>query len=122
MLRRHGALRGREHMTGSEQSRWRSVVWLALVCLIGGILGSPGLMQQARAQQATSGEPPVTYTPPPRGAPGGSTGGGTRGPADTAPRLTVLALKEHAGLTVHAQPVLYWYLGQAEQHPVYVTL
>jgi hypothetical protein len=109
-------------MTGGEQSRWRSVVWLALVCKIGGILGSTDLLQQASAQQAGSGERPVTYTPPPRGAPGGRTGGGTRGPADTTPLLTVLAPKEHTGLTVNTQPVLYWYLGQEEQHPVYVTL
>jgi hypothetical protein len=71
---------------------------------------------------AGHGEMSLACSPPPQGAPGGRIGGGTRDPADTTLLLTVLAPKEHTGLTVHAQPVLYWYVGQEAQHPVVVTL
>src|SRR3954464_13273604 len=46
------------------------------------------------------------YVPPPRGAPTGRIGGGTRG-LQALP-LTALA-PNHAGLTISAQPVLYYY-------------
>ena len=48
------------------------------------------------------------YNPPLRGAPGARVGGGTRGTAGQAAKLDVLA-PDHVGLTVQAQPVLYWY-------------
>lgn len=101
---------------------YRRVVWLSLMCVIGSLLWGPGLPQCADAQQTESVATPLTYKPPQRGAPGGRTGGGTRGPAESMPALAVLAPKEHTGLTINAQPVLYWYLGHAAPHPIYVTL
>jgi len=86
------------------------------------VLWGESLLQRAAAQQAEPAAPPLAYKPPSRGAPGGRTGGGTRGPADTTFVLAVLAPKEHTGLTVNDQPVLYWYSGREVKHPVYVTL
>ncbi len=50
------------------------------------------------------------YQPPLRGTTaGGRIGGGTRGTGEQTITMSVLA-PEHAGLTVRAQPRLYWYL------------
>ncbi len=51
------------------------------------------------------------YQPPRRGAPAQErlVGGGSRGAAGATPFLSTLS-PEHVGLTVQAQPTLYWYL------------
>jgi len=70
------------------------------------LLSSVCLAFPARAQQ---GEEPE-YNPPSRGAPSGRVGGGTRG-------LRVLPLAalapDHTGLTINAQPALYYFLPSA---------
>jgi len=48
------------------------------------------------------------YKPPLRGAPQARVGGGTRGAGSQQVVLEVL-VPDHAGLTTHAQPALYWY-------------
>lgn len=70
------------------------------------VLATLCLAVPARAQQ---GEEPE-YNPPARGAPSGRVGGGTRG-------LRVLPLAalapDHTGLTISAQPALYYFLPAA---------
>ena len=58
------------------------------------------------AQQSGADNPPE-YVPPKRGAPSGTIGGGTRG-LHALP-LTALAPQQHTGLTLGAQPALYYY-------------
>jgi len=58
------------------------------------------------AQQAGGGDDTPEYVPPSRGAPSGRIGGATRGLQ--AMPLTALA-PGHTGLTISAQPVLYYY-------------
>ena len=48
------------------------------------------------------------YRPPMRGRPVNRVGGGTRGNQDHSPRLVAL-VPNHTGLTIHSQPVLYWF-------------
>ena len=79
--------------------------------------GSPaGKIESSEKKSATV---PV-YKPPPRGAPGGRVGGGTRG-TDQTFTLSVLA-PTHTGQTLQEQPVLYWYLSKAISSPIEFTL
>jgi len=78
-------------------------------------LASLCLALPARAQQGDEPE----YNPPARGAPSGRVGGGTRG-------LRVLPLAalapDHTGLTISAQPALYYFLPSASGVRVAVRL
>src|SRR5580765_4367948 len=73
------------------------------------------LATPAAAQQGDEPE----YNPPSRGAPAGRVGGGTRG-------LRVLPLAalapDHTGLTISAQPALYYFLPSPEGVRVAVRL
>jgi len=51
------------------------------------------------------------YKPPFRGAPSARVGAGTRGQGLNGPHLYVLT-PDHAGLTINAQPDLYWYVSE----------
>jgi hypothetical protein len=56
-----------------------------------------------------------TYTPPPRGAPGGRIGGASRSaavPVATLPIIEPLAPADHAGLSARADPTLYYFLSR----------
>jgi len=66
----------------------------------------------------TSGMP--VYKPPKRGAPASRVGGGTRGMGDR-PHLVILA-PDHTGMTVQAQPTLYWYLSRPATTHLEVTV
>jgi len=68
----------------------------------------------------TSSAKPV-YKPPRRGAPGGRIGGGTRGPGDETPALSVIA-PEHTGLTSRESPALYWYISDLPKYPLEFTV
>lgn len=86
--------------------------------------GRKGRLTPRRTAAQTSQPAPVAsliYKPPLRGAPGGRVGGGTRGPENAFPMLSVLA-PDHTGLTMHEQPALYWYLSKAAAHPIEVTI
>jgi hypothetical protein len=63
------------------------------------------------------------FTPKVDGAPSRRVGGGTRGLSDSAeiPTLAVIA-PEHTGLTVSAQPTLYWYVSNSVNVPFRFTL
>ncbi len=89
-----------------------------LACLIGIALGGWLVPLKTQAQPADT----ISYRPPLRGFPGGREGAGSRGPGAVVPSVVVLTPKEHTGLTIHEQPVLYWYLAQETQHPVEITL
>jgi hypothetical protein len=104
-------------MRDSARSHRKVPIGLTLACLVCSVYGWYLLPQNAVAQLADI----VTYTPPKRGAPGGREGAGTRG-LQTLPILAVLTPKDHTGLTVQEQPVLYWYLSQETQHPVDIIL
>jgi len=105
-------------MKDSARGHRKVLIGLTLAYLVGGVCGWYLLPQNAAAQL----EDIVTYKPPQRGAPGGREGAGTRGLGGALLTLAVLTPKEHTGLTVQEQPVLYWYLSQETQHPVDIIL
>lgn len=61
------------------------------------------------------------YKPPMRGAPGGRIGGGTRSGTRETLALSVLA-PDHTGLTMDAQPALYWMMSAKTALPVEITV
>lgn len=62
----------------------------------------------------------VTYVPPaPRGMPDGRWGAGTRG---DVPRFEAIAPEAHPGHTALAQPTLHWYLGEASDREVTLSV
>lgn len=63
----------------------------------------------------------ITYKAPLRGAPATRVGGGTRSVG--AKPITVSALVPNdTGYTTHEKPVLYWYVSEALDHPVELTI
>ncbi len=62
------------------------------------------------------------YRPPLRGAPVGRIAGGSRGIFDEFPSMLVVLSPDHAGQTVQAQPVLYWFLAETVPHSIEFTL
>ena len=72
---------------------------------------------QEKAAQPVTSQPkpdsavkPLLYIPPRKGAPaaGLRRGGGTRGTNKSLPMISLLA-PDHVGLTLHEQPVLFWF-------------
>jgi hypothetical protein len=62
---------------------------------------------------------PVYKPPKGIGAPGGRTGGGSRGQE----ALAIFALvPDHLGLTIKDQPTLYWYLSKPVPYPLVLTV
>jgi len=61
------------------------------------------------------------YRPPLRGAPAGRVAGGTRGFNGKLPYLCTL-VPEHVGLTVNAQPCLYYFLSAGTNLPLEFTI
>lgn len=77
--------------------------------------------EKANAQKPTTAAPsPFTYKPPMRGAPATRVGGGTRS-AGVALTLNVLAPGE-TGYTTQEQPTIYWFVSEAVNSPVELTL
>lgn len=79
----------------------------------GGYDPDPSVRAQARTSKASAqvAQPLPLYIPPLRGAPASRVGGASRGATDARVTLDVLA-PEHTGLTISAQPSLYWYLSE----------
>ena len=73
--------------------------------------------QQTKAEDST----PIVYKPPMRGAPARRVGGATRGASDKDLVLNVLA-PEQTGLTMRAQPTLYWYVSKPSTTTLELTL
>lgn len=63
----------------------------------------------------------LTYQPPMRGKPGRRSGGGTRAQGEDVPRLAAL-VPDHIGLTVSAQPTLYWWLSGGSRFGMELTI
>lgn len=63
----------------------------------------------------------LMYKPPRADAPETRTGGGTRGMQQNMPLVQVLAPSQTA-LTASAQPVLYWYLAEASENAVEISV
>jgi hypothetical protein len=95
-----------------------AVVSMALVgAMMTAEAAAPALIA---AQTATSSAKAPVYKPPPRGAPGGRIGGGTRGVG--AEVLLSALVPDHVGQTVSEQPTVYWYLTREVSDPVEITL
>lgn len=63
----------------------------------------------------------LVYKPPKIGAPAQRVGGGTRTIGTAVQPIQVLA-PQHVALTAQAQPVLYWYLNEANTQSVEINL
>ena len=61
------------------------------------------------------------YRPPLRGAPAGRVAGGTRGAKDATPFLCTL-VPDHVGLTVSAEPVLFFFMEKSTTFPLEFTI
>jgi len=72
-----------------------------------------------KGKGVTSFQLPVYKPPKGIGAPGGRVGGSSRGEL----QLTLFALvPNHLGLTINAQPTLYWYLSKPAPYPLILTV
>ncbi len=83
-----------------------------------------GFVRVASTKKATGGMVAgFAYQPPMRGsASSGRVGGGTRGTAD-GPSVTLEVLvPDHTGLTVSAQPTLYWFVSQRIETDAELTI
>jgi hypothetical protein len=73
--------------------------------------------EKAAAESNTT----IAYKPPLRGAPATRVGGGTRNTGTRVLTLSALAPNE-AGYTVRDRPTLYWYVSEALDMPVELTI
>jgi len=90
----------------------------ALFALVGDAQRTPSPAAQSTAP--APGAPAPVYKPPPRGAPGGRMGGGTRGISGAAV-VSILA-PDHVGLTMQEQPSLHWFVTQDVSSPLEITV
>jgi hypothetical protein len=80
------------------------------------------LVAQADAEKKQAAESTaVSYKPPLRGAPATRVGGGTRSIGTQALTVNVLAPNE-TGFTTRDKPTVYWYVSEALNTPVELTL
>jgi len=79
------------------------------------------VVQVSDDKQVTASRQEPLYRPPPRGAPGGRVGGGTRGPSADLPFMWAL-VPDHVGLSAEVQPRLVWYLSKATAYPLELTI
>ncbi|MDX1433394.1 MAG: DUF928 domain-containing protein [Gammaproteobacteria bacterium] len=102
-------------------SRVFTSIRAAAALLLLAVVLAPGSMATEAGKSAQGASMPV-YKPPLRGATAaGRIGGGTRGKGERAFTLAVLA-PDHTGLTVSAQPTLYWFVSERVTRPVELTL
>lgn len=116
--------------TREEQERVDNMRCLMIIGIAAGFaLSSPWVSLAEEKQRGTTqtvvSEPgiesivkPLLYVPPRKGAPapGSRRGGGTRGMNKSVPVISVLA-PDHVGLTLQAQPVLYWFTPTQQDMP-----
>jgi hypothetical protein len=79
------------------------------------------LIAQADTEKSAPESATFTYKPPLRGAPATRVGGGTRSVGARAVTLSVLAPNE-TGYTTRDKPTVYWYVSEAINSPVELTL
>lgn len=100
---------------------------LATLLALGGIgadavsAAEPAATGANKAPSTDAAATTVTYRPPLRGAPLSRVGGGTRSIQAEDLQVEVLA-PEHTGLSLNAQPALYWYASRAITAPVEFSL
>lgn len=114
-------------MNVMNRTVWVWVIGLGVTLLWSGVVfeARPGLRldhsAEAQSRRTSASTSLPKYVPPTLSAPTGLRGGGTRG--IVAKLLSIAALApEHVGLTMEAQPALYWYLSQATSLPVELTI
>jgi hypothetical protein len=79
------------------------------------------VVAQADTEKPASEPAAFTYKPPLRGAPATRVGGGTRSVGTKAVTVSVLAPNE-TGYTTRDKPTIYWYVSEAINSPVELTL
>jgi hypothetical protein len=79
------------------------------------------VVAQADAEKAANASATFSYKPPLRGAPATRVGGGTRSVGALALTVSVLAPNE-TGFTTRDKPTIYWYVSEALNTPVELTL
>ncbi len=91
-----------------------------VACIAALLLWAPAAPVSADSADSAGGAAPV-YRPPQRGAPATRVGGGTRSLGERRLMLGVLA-PDHTGLTIRAQPVLYWFASDTIPYRVEVSI
>jgi hypothetical protein len=79
------------------------------------------VIAQADTEKPATESAAFTYKPPLRGAPATRVGGGTRSVEARAVTLSVLAPNE-TGYTTRDKPTIYWYVSEAINSPVELTV
>lgn len=79
------------------------------------------VVAQADTEKPANESAAFSYKPPLRGAPATRVGGGTRSVGTKALTVSVLAPNE-TGFTTREKPTIYWYVSEAIDRPVEVTL
>jgi hypothetical protein len=103
---------------------WLPLIGLSFVLLLSGAASQDKTKTKTSNPQTTQKVKRVStpvYQPPRRGAPRGRVGGGSRGPGDNRPVLSVL-VPDHTALTVQEAPTLYWYISSRPDHPIELTI
>jgi len=88
------------------------------------VVGPGAVSEEGGPPSSGVSMPLLAYVPPRpvQPVPSGRTApGGTRGPESGFPTVTLL-VPEHVGLTVLAQPELYWHISESTRRPVVFTL
>ena len=114
-------------MKGGNLTVYGAIAGLILILPLSGLAageksGKP--VGQAGVQSSGgSGALQLVYKPPRKGAPapGSRRGGGSRGMNKSVPVISLLA-PDHVGLTLHEQPVLFWFTPTKPSGPVEFTL
>jgi len=88
--------------------QWVVAISLGTVTAVSGAAEQEPGVKSSQASKPAATRPAITYKPPLRDDPQAEEDGGTRGTGGEAAILQVLA-PDHAGLTLQAQPTLYWY-------------
>ena len=99
-----------------------STAAVAVAVLMPLMKGGDGFLSTITPQRVEAQSTLPIYKPPVRGAVARRIESGTRGAEDAVPSVYVLAPDGHAGLTVHGQPSLFWYLSKDSTYPVEITL
>ena len=93
----------------------RLIFTTLLTVILGAAWLAPAIAQDQAPAIAPDQQPPSepVYKPPPRGAPGGRVGGASRGTIKATvplPTIQLLAPDQNAGLTMSAEPTLYFFV------------
>jgi hypothetical protein len=113
--------------------RLKKSLALPWICLVGIIIPSMAMggsepadksipIEPARSVTEKAARPVVVYSPPLRGMPVNRIGAATRSASGSALPTVMALVPEHTGLTIHDQPVLFWYLFEPAACPVELSI